>query len=248
MTNNALLGLYEDLVKSYHIKYVLTYRLNQDVLENFFGVLRQQGGMFDHPDRLTFTYRMRKYIVSRNEGIISDHGNIEVDNTPDLKEVTGQAANLFSSINTEDDLVVEEAADPREEELKALEYDALEHVAGYICHRVRNPDIVASAGAAATGWTWVDQLSEGYLTKPAPEFVALLEKLEMIFREMNGEDSLVFRKGFIQYLMDKSSHIDVNAKEKSIFFRSRMYFRMRRLNNEFKSMSSNKRKMNKTVQ
>lgn len=63
------------------------------MLENFFGVIRSKGGLHDHPDQLEFKYRLRSYILGRNEGVISDAANVENDDTPDLerseKSLTG---------------------------------------------------------------------------------------------------------------------------------------------------------------
>lgn len=84
--------LYDDLSERYGFKYILTYRLNQDVLENFFGLIRAKGGMDDHPDRQSFKYRLRSYILGYNEGVLSDEANVSVDDTPDLessKSLTG---------------------------------------------------------------------------------------------------------------------------------------------------------------
>ena len=48
MTNNALIMLHE-YVKKYGMRYVVTSRLNQDILEHFFGAIRSKGGLNDHP-------------------------------------------------------------------------------------------------------------------------------------------------------------------------------------------------------
>lgn len=80
MCNNSLKQLYEDLQRRFSIKYLLTYRLNQDVLENFFGVIRAKGGLHDHPTPLEFKYRLRSYILGRNEGSYSIC-NVEIDDT-----------------------------------------------------------------------------------------------------------------------------------------------------------------------
>jgi hypothetical protein len=50
MSNNALKLLLPDLQRR---------RLNQDVLENFFGVIRAKGGLQDHTNALEFKYRLR---------------------------------------------------------------------------------------------------------------------------------------------------------------------------------------------
>lgn len=89
--------LYVELKNRYNIEYILTYRLNQDVLENFFGMIRSKGGLHDHPDRQEFKYRLRSYILGYNEGILGSHGNVEVDNTPDLNghnSLTGEIKHI----------------------------------------------------------------------------------------------------------------------------------------------------------
>lgn len=79
--------LHMELKSRYNIEYVLTYRLNQDVLENFFGIIRSKGGLHDHPDRQEFKYRLRSYILGYNEGVLSSNANVEIDNTPDLENI-----------------------------------------------------------------------------------------------------------------------------------------------------------------
>lgn len=94
-SNTALTMLLTDLKNRYGIEYILTYRLNQDVLENFFGIIRSKGGLHDHPDRQEFKYRLRSYILGRNEGILSGNANVEVDSTPDLEDVHNSLTGKF---------------------------------------------------------------------------------------------------------------------------------------------------------
>lgn len=63
MSNNALIMLYDYLKGKYGMKYILTYRLNQDILEHLFGALRSKGGLDDHPTPKQFKFRLRKYIL-----------------------------------------------------------------------------------------------------------------------------------------------------------------------------------------
>lgn len=81
-SNYALKLLYEDVKSRFGLKYILTYRLNQDVLENFFGVVRSKGELNDHPDRQQFKYRLRSYILGFNEGVLSESANTSIDDTP----------------------------------------------------------------------------------------------------------------------------------------------------------------------
>ena len=50
-------------VEKYDMTYVITNRLNQDVLEHFFGAMRSKGGLNDHLSPQDFKYRLRKYIL-----------------------------------------------------------------------------------------------------------------------------------------------------------------------------------------
>lgn len=124
MTNTSLKLLFDDLKSQYGISYLLTYRLNQDVLENFFGVIRAKGGLHDHPDRLEFMYRLRSYILGRNEGSLSNEGNTMVDDTPDIETADNLSSNVYRTLSSEIN-IPEEAA---EDELQSLQYDALEHL------------------------------------------------------------------------------------------------------------------------
>lgn len=47
ITSKSLVSLYDDLRKRFNINYLLTRRLNQDVLENFFGIIQQMGNFVD---------------------------------------------------------------------------------------------------------------------------------------------------------------------------------------------------------
>jgi len=60
---NALLALYEQLKKRYNVPYLLTNHLNQDVLENFFALIRSFGNSSDHPTASQFRYRLRLALI-----------------------------------------------------------------------------------------------------------------------------------------------------------------------------------------
>lgn len=63
ISNESLRGLYKYLKSNYNFEYILTNRLNQDVLENFFIHIRSKGGLHDHPSALEFKYRLRSYLL-----------------------------------------------------------------------------------------------------------------------------------------------------------------------------------------
>lgn len=63
LMNNTALPLLLESLKQYDLTYILTRRLNQDLLESFFGVFRSKGGLHDHPSPKEFTYRLRNCIL-----------------------------------------------------------------------------------------------------------------------------------------------------------------------------------------
>lgn len=65
MSINSLKGLQKDLAERYSLPYILTHRVNQDALENFFSQLRTRGGLDDHPSPLNALHRMRMVILGK---------------------------------------------------------------------------------------------------------------------------------------------------------------------------------------
>ena len=49
----------------YNIKFIMTTKLNQDCLDNFFACIRQMSGFSDHPDAINFKFRLKKYLLGK---------------------------------------------------------------------------------------------------------------------------------------------------------------------------------------
>jgi hypothetical protein len=72
---SSLIDLYEEQ-KSKGIKYIMTCRLTQDVLESFFGQLRGVGRFNDHPTPTEVIYRFRRLLLSNKLPKPSPKSNI----------------------------------------------------------------------------------------------------------------------------------------------------------------------------
>jgi hypothetical protein len=85
--------------------------------------------------------------------------------------------------------------------------DALEHLAGFICHQIDlKPD-----KNARSNFSWTDQLCEGGLTKPSGELMLHMQELEKIFNDTNGDwhwQSQTHLYFFIENVPIKSSKND----------------------------------------
>ncbi|KAK9754753.1 hypothetical protein QE152_g962 [Popillia japonica] len=66
LSNRSLKELYKHCNKEYGVEYLLTRRLNQDVLENLFSYIRGMGGSDDHPHPLDFRHRLRWYLLGKH--------------------------------------------------------------------------------------------------------------------------------------------------------------------------------------
>lgn len=244
MTNTSIKLLLEDIQRRFSMKYVLTYRLNQDVLDIFFCAMRSKGGLYDHPDALEFRNRLRSYILGRNEGSYSSFGNVEDDDTPSVEiDELNLCGAVFSSVKVIENS--EEPLDKLEEELSDIEYDGLEHLAGYICHKIKQDD--NASRVLSQEYTWTSHLSEGGLTRPSPEIMNQMQELEKIFQLANS-DSLLITKNYIQKLLNSSASVSGSEDCKKLFFRTRMYFRIKSLNAELhNSAITRKKKLQKLL-
>lgn len=135
MTNNSRRSLFEELKSECSCDYILTYRLSQDVLENFFGTIRAKGGLLDQPDALEFKYRFCSYLLGRNEGSLSSFGNVEKDSTCDIiAEEVNLCGQYFSFV---DKPGPNESLSAENTELTDVEYDGLENLSFYVYHAVK---------------------------------------------------------------------------------------------------------------
>ncbi len=100
----SLRGLYRDFMKKHHGRYLLTSRLNQDCLENFFFRIRRLGGFYDHPQATEVRNRIQLLILSSGkvETIISPHSSVATDAASNGS--TSQSVHGESTVDADDDL------------------------------------------------------------------------------------------------------------------------------------------------
>lgn len=70
ISNKSLAELFAYVQEKYNVEYILTSRLNQDVVENFFAYVRGMGGSNDHPTALDFKHRLRWFILGKHSAAI----------------------------------------------------------------------------------------------------------------------------------------------------------------------------------
>lgn len=87
LCNRSLLEMFAHIQNKYSsetfdIKYILTRRLNQDILENFFSYIRSMGGGYNYPTPVEIQHRLKWYILGKHSGhVLSAQKNTEGDSS-----------------------------------------------------------------------------------------------------------------------------------------------------------------------
>ena len=96
-SNNSLQELYiylkekypQEMINNRKQSYIFTNRLNQDVLENFFGYIRSMGAVNVRPSALQFKHRLRWYILAKHsKDLIVNNHNSEEDGAESLVTIS----------------------------------------------------------------------------------------------------------------------------------------------------------------
>ena len=95
ITLHRILALWSELKSVHSFKCLLTRRLNQDPLENFFGVVRQQGGNSDNPTPAQFVTAFKKLFY--DNFLVSSAGNCNAGFN--LMLVGALSQNVLSSLS-----------------------------------------------------------------------------------------------------------------------------------------------------
>lgn len=84
-----------DILKEKGLKYLLTYKINQDHLETFFSALRSRGGFNNNPNAKQFESSYKRLLV-RHEIEASERGNCLIDDVQILYALSANKSNIIS--------------------------------------------------------------------------------------------------------------------------------------------------------
>lgn len=199
---------------------------------------------------------MKNLFLARNTELLSGSGNVEEDYTnwlncpkfPPEQIIPPEPAEEFEivdKVEEETDIFEEETLDDLDKlsfgDISTPQEDALEYIAGYVIRKLN----LVEYECKQQSFTWVDQLSKGYLKKPTPDFLSKIIELESIFKKENGEE-ISHSPKLRQSLLKKSACVDLPDKIKDFFFKCRIYFRIRKLNKDLKIEKGKNRMMNQS--
>lgn len=124
------------------------------------------------------------------------------------------------------------------EDIDDLHEDDLEYIAGYIIQKQNLTEFQCNQNS----FTWVDEISKGFLKKPSNQFVSNLKQLENIFKGKNKKTTSFDPKLQHTMILD-SAHVDLPLEVKKFYFKCRTNFRIRDLNKRSKVMKAKQRIM-----
>lgn len=107
LSNTSLQQLLPYLQEQYStsdfpITYLITYRLNQDLLENFFSFIRSIGCAYDHPTPLDFKYRLKRYILGKHSSnVLSNKYNVQENKSNESIFVSPLSCDVEESVLTD---------------------------------------------------------------------------------------------------------------------------------------------------
>ena len=233
----ALPMLFQDLLKDYKIS--TDIQIESGSVGGIFWDHEVIGGLHDHPTALEFKYRLRNYLLGRNETIMSQSMNVkqnDVENSTNVFKdmpIDFEYANNFETADEPSTIsscllqqLQQITSEPQitaqtdfESTLTEIEYDGIENIAGYIAFKLRGKESLGAPTSQQVDptFSWADQLSEGGLYKPNPDFLKKIYELEQIFFNYNGSE-LKCVPNFIKTLINNSKHINCSVDVNSTFF------------------------------
>jgi THAP domain len=262
----CVIEIYTHVQQKFGASYLLTCRLNQDVLENEFSQIRGLGRFYDHPLPSECDYRIR--LLSFGNGTISERANtLTRDGTNPLTALFRDASvDGLEGISVPDMFQVHHCVkcrkrdDPSSEigahvDYDEMQYQSLRYVAGFLAFKFLHkfPHL-----GVRTCWIsendlpdWIRAVSRGGLVVPSDNFVQLVQQFDQRFLQFSGKSGLHTCTDSISQLAAKIvRECDCSTIDGSLvllFARTRSFIRLRFMNAQYESVRLRKRDLKKAT-
>lgn len=256
----AINQLSEYVRDRYQVNFLLTAKLNQDCLENFFSRVRRIGAS-SHPNCTDFESRMKILLLgvdiptslTQNASV----QDMEVDDADDTPISTACSMGFESSecvtVDSECDDTHQILAElstnqnvPSEASI-ASQQEAMTYVAGYLAYRLKktHPHYVGKPVENS----WISEISKGNLIYPSQELLDLIHEFELVFCLFHGK-KLDKNPGVIQRFLEllKSKYPSCDDQFLKLYCRTRTFLRLKHLKKCFVEKQINYRNIRKKKQ
>lgn len=164
-----------------------------------------------------------------------DGTSVDVDGDQDGISINHGAKDLnsfYEALLEEDEATFIDSIPSNEEQwiklYKGVEKDVLTYIGGYIIKKLPQCEI-----GIAMESEWIDVVSDGGLRKPSQALVAKMMALEQVFNDFMG-DKVDSKPKILHRLVfcERSTMIEPNEKVRRLFFKCRIFARIKTLNEE----------------
>lgn len=175
----SIKGIFNDL-KEYGVKYLITCRFNQDVLESFFSRIRSAGNGYKNPTPTEFKHRFHRILLGSelplpNASNVSESENCSTKTPYLTSEIFLNFQNSTPTCATTNDVVVlDDDFTEIDFEPEILDYtrrEALRYIAGYLAFKSKDSTL-SENDSLENGW--IEILTRGGLRIPNKDLMELV--------------------------------------------------------------------------
>lgn len=247
------------------LKYILTSKLNQDVLENLFLQLQNMGGLNDHSSPLNALYRLCMIILGKTPVVVSNQTNISDSNNEEflvattIKQVDLKLNNVCENIkNIENDIDTpsdSESIINNCNKRNEMVQDVVEYLAGWIAKTYRHTfsELVSTTeqnsnesphGHDYVMSSWISHSAYDRLIVPSHEFKKNILRIERLFKKITKQQ-IPKGPGVVKNLTKKIfSRMEMADKYYPVvqtFIKQRLLIKMKYLNHQIASRNKKKK-------
>ena len=181
---SALQKLHLYISSNFQVRYILTSKLTQDCLENFFSQIRYLGKGNDHPTALQFIYRFRILLFSKNLT------NIRFKNVEKGQIIEQVFSYSIGQLNEKGSIFGKGPSI----KLGNIQMNSLYYLAGYVAFKCKKfsscnyaigseLDIHKSKFSTSQFSQWLSNINKGRLCYPSDHFWNQIKMLEDEFNQ-----------------------------------------------------------------
>lgn len=184
-------NLFQDLVKTKLLNYVLTYKLSQDHLEMFFSAIRSKGGFNNNPTATQFEGAYKRLLIHVGVKASFSANCVQIDNTSILtissRKKNDQVDDLLPSLEN-NDRDIYDAFDQLHNIglLSRFLIDVNEYIAGFVARKIAKSikcafciDLLFSHKSESR---LLNRKNQGGLMKASPDVIKICQVAEKTFR------------------------------------------------------------------
>ena len=271
----ALLDLFPYLQNKYGISYLLTSRLNQDIVENCFSKIRAMGGSNTSPGALEFQKRLRLLILGGYSDYSVQTGSVQPTEGDEvflsqevlstIKEPSQEkkkkserlpsVQKMISMFPTSEKTCTNAKQVDAERVLATKE--GMSYLAGYVAFSSGSKDLGVRSITEVSSKVqkhsfWLSKMTSGGLLFPKENFLADIFQMEETFQKIHqtSKDGLLREKGIVKKVVNQLHQLFPSYSLKLLkkFAMSRTAIRIRTLKNALKTFKHTHRSLKKKIE